>query len=78
MHAGGIIGITVAILILLFLPQRYGTQLVGHAFAPIIAVWLVFNASVGIYNLHRYGGYVLSSINPAHIFEFFLRNDLEG
>lgn len=44
-----IIGVTCAILILLFLIQPFGTSKLGTTYAPIVVVWLSFNFSFGIY-----------------------------
>lgn len=33
--------ITIAILVTLFSAQRYGTEIVGAAFAPILIVWFI-------------------------------------
>jgi K+ transporter len=46
---GAIIGITSGILVLLFAIQPLGVARIGGVFAPIIIVWLLLNASFGIY-----------------------------
>lgn len=38
-----IIGVTCAILVLLFLIQPFGTSKIASSFAPIVIVWLLFN-----------------------------------
>lgn len=50
-----IVGISVAVLVLLFSVQRLGTGKVSAAFAPVITVWLLFNAALGLYNLSTCG-----------------------
>ncbi|KAH0207679.1 putative potassium transporter, partial [Aureobasidium melanogenum] len=44
-----IIGVSCAILVLLFLLQPLGIQKLASCFAPIVIIWLLFNASFGIY-----------------------------
>jgi len=44
-----IIGVSCAILVLLFLLQPLGIQKLASCFAPIVILWLLFNASFGIY-----------------------------
>ena len=44
---GAIDGAAIAILVVLFLAQRFGTAKVGLTFSPIIFVWLVANALIG-------------------------------
>lgn len=48
-----IVGVTCAILILLFLVQPLGVEKISVVFAPIVVVWLTFNAGFGIYNLAK-------------------------
>lgn len=49
-----IVGVTCAILILLFFIQPLGVTKISIMFAPIVIVWLAFNAGFGIYNLSKY------------------------
>ncbi len=49
--AAGVIGVSCAILILLFVFQRLGTSKLGHLFAPIILLWFFANFCIGIYNI---------------------------
>ena len=49
-----VVGVTCAILILLFLLQPLGVTKISVAFAPIVIIWLLFNAGFGIYNLAKY------------------------
>lgn len=49
-----VVGVTCAILILLFLVQPFGVAKLSTGFAPIVMVWLAFNACFGVYNLARY------------------------
>ena len=44
-----IVGVSCAILIVLFLIQPLGTSKIGSMFAPIVIIWLVFNLSFGVY-----------------------------
>lgn len=49
-----IIGVTCAILILLFLVQPLGISRLTMVFSPIVMVWLLLNAGFGVYNLAKY------------------------
>ena len=73
-----IIGITCAILILLFFLQPFGTAKIGTAFAPIVTVWLLFNLASGIYNLAMYDYTVLKAFSPYFAFEYLIRNGHDG
>jgi len=73
-----IVWITVAILVVLFAIQRFGTDKVGYSFAPIILLWLLLIGGVGLYNLIKYDVGVLRSFNPKYIIDYFRRNKKEG
>jgi hypothetical protein len=51
---GAVVGISCAILIVLFLGQRYGTSKVGFTFAPIVFVWFASNVMINLYNIIVY------------------------
>jgi KUP system potassium uptake protein len=72
-----IVLITIIILVLLFIFQRQGTQVVGSVFGPIMVVWFTALALLGITGIMRRPE-VLAGINPAHAFSFFLANGWEG
>jgi K+ transporter len=44
-----IVGVSCASLVLLFMVQPVGIQKLASCFAPIVILWLLFNASFGIY-----------------------------
>ncbi|KAL6893467.1 hypothetical protein ACP4OV_007565 [Aristida adscensionis] len=73
-----IVWITVAILVLLFAIQRFGTDKVGYSFAPIILLWLILIGGVGLYNLVNYDAGVLRAFNPKYIIDYFRRNKKQG
>ncbi|CAG8558828.1 4368_t:CDS:10 [Acaulospora colombiana] len=62
-----------AILIVLFLGQRLGTQRVGVLFAPIVSLWFISLASIGIWNISKYPS-VLKAYNPYYAIDYFIRN----
>lgn len=45
-----IVGITLAILLVLFALQRFGTEFVGKAFGPIMLGWFTFLGIIGVMN----------------------------
>jgi KUP system potassium uptake protein len=54
-----IIGVSCAILIILFVIQPFGTTKIASSFAPIVMIWLLFNFCCGIYNLVKFDHTVL-------------------
>ena len=73
-----IIGVSCAILILLFLIQPLGTSKLATGFAPIVVVWLLFNAVFGIYNLAVMDHSVLKAFSPYFAGAFLVRNGEDG
>ncbi|KAJ3579906.1 hypothetical protein NPX13_g657 [Xylaria arbuscula] len=68
-----IVGTTSGILILLFAIQPLGLTKLASCFAPVVIVWLGFNASFGIYNLVNYDHSVLKAFSPYYAIHFFIR-----
>uniref|UniRef100_A0A1J3DIL1 Potassium transporter n=1 Tax=Noccaea caerulescens TaxID=107243 RepID=A0A1J3DIL1_NOCCA len=73
-----VVGVSVAILILLFAFQRFGTDKVGFSFAPIILVWFSFLTGIGLFNLFKHDITVLKALNPLYIIHYFQRNGKKG
>ena len=68
-----VIPIAAAILIALFLFQRRGTEGVGRLFGPIIAVWFVVLAALGVYGIASNPG-VLWALSPVPGVLFLISN----
>ncbi|KAI9401020.1 hypothetical protein POPTR_001G069650v4 [Populus trichocarpa] len=73
-----VVGISIAILIVLFSVQRLGTDKVGFAFAPVILLWFSFITGIGLYNLFKYEIGVLRAFNPKYMIDYFKRNGKQG
>ncbi|KAL5561520.1 hypothetical protein UlMin_031267 [Ulmus minor] len=69
-----IVWISVVILIVLFMVQRFGTDKVGYTFAPVLSLWFVLIGGIGIYNFIKYDPTILKAINPIYIINYFKRN----
>jgi KUP system potassium uptake protein len=72
-----VIPLSIAILIALFAMQSRGTGRVGAFFGPIILVWFVALAAVGIVRIAEHPD-VLAAFNPLHGLTFLLQNGLIG
>lgn len=72
--AGRIVWLAVAILIILFMFQRFGTEKVGYTFAPILCLWFVLIAGIGVYNFVIYDIAIFRALNPMYIVSYFQRN----
>ncbi len=72
-----IVPITVAVLLLVFMAQRYGTAQVGKVFGPITILWFASLSVIGVFNiLHE--PEVLQAINPVWALRFFLDHGPHG
>ncbi|KAK4441748.1 Potassium transporter 5 [Sesamum alatum] len=69
-----IVWTSIAILVCLFMVQRFGTDKVGYSFAPIICVWFSLIAGIGVHNFIKYDPSVIKAINPKYIVDYFRRN----
>jgi KUP system potassium uptake protein len=67
-----VLPITVGILVALFALQPFGTAKIGRAFGPIMMVWFVTMAALGIWGIAKHPG-VLYAVNPLHGLNY-LRN----
>ncbi|MFO0547509.1 MAG: KUP/HAK/KT family potassium transporter [Polyangiaceae bacterium] len=72
-----IIPLTVAILLGLFAVQKRGTTTIGRVFGPIMVVWFITLASLGIYHIVKVPG-VLSAFDPRYAVQFFVANKGHG
>lgn len=68
---------TLSILIILFCFQFKGTEKIGHFFGPIIAVWFISLAVLGVIGIAKYPG-VLAALNPWFGIRFLLSNGFES
>jgi KUP system potassium uptake protein len=65
-----IIPLTCVILATLFMVQRFGTAGVGRVFGPVMSVWFVTIAGLGLVQVVEYPA-VLGAIDPRHAIRFF-------
>lgn len=68
-----IILITVAVLIVLFAVQRGGTGRVGAVFGPVMTVWFIVIAVLGVTAILQYPR-VLSALNPGYALSFIFHH----
>ena len=68
-----VIPIAVIIIVGLFLIQHRGTGAIGSVFGPVMAVWFVVLAVLGLAQIVRHPN-VLMAINPGHAVSFFAHN----
>src|SRR5271167_2115991 len=59
----------VAILLGLFAAQRFGTEKIGRAFGPVMGLWFLVLAALGIASISHHPG-VIAAIDPRHAVRF--------
>ncbi len=67
----------VVILLCLFIAQPFGTERIGKAFGPVMAVWFAALAVLGIGGIARHPS-VLAAVNPVHAMHYLLTGGLTG
>ncbi|KAK2734702.1 hypothetical protein FQN57_001472 [Myotisia sp. PD_48] len=75
---GMVIGVTDAVLVLLFCIQPLGITKITFAFSPVVIIWLGLNAVFRVYNLAKYDAGVFRAFNPLYAFESLVRNGQSG
>jgi len=60
-----VVGISCAILAILFWLQKSGTKRIGHVFGPIMLVWFLTLAGLGLWHLVQHPA-VLRALNPVY------------
>ncbi|MGH8274679.1 MAG: potassium transporter Kup [Gammaproteobacteria bacterium] len=65
-----VIPITIVILIALFVFQRFGTAKIGSVFGPIMTLWFLAIAALGVYGILQ-DPRVCLALNPAYAIRFF-------
>ncbi|MDH2068980.1 low affinity potassium transporter Kup [Pantoea sp. GD03673] len=66
-----IVPMSIAVLTLLFAIQKHGTGMVGKLFAPVMLIWFLVLAILGVMGIMRNPD-VLHALNPAYAVQFFL------
>jgi KUP system potassium uptake protein len=72
-----IVPLTVAVLFGLFWVQKRGTARIGGVFGPVMIVWFVTIAVLGIVQIVHFPS-VLTAVHPMHAVRFFARHGIHG
>ncbi|RYE78694.1 MAG: potassium transporter Kup, partial [Oxalobacteraceae bacterium] len=68
-----VVPLTIAVLLVLYSVQKHGTAGIGRFFGPIMIVWFIVLAVMGIINIVQ-APVILQALNPWHAIEFMVRN----
>jgi KUP system potassium uptake protein len=72
-----VLPLTCAILVALFAIQRRGTGSIGKLFGPVMMVWFLTLAALGLYHIAQRPE-ILGALSPHHGVAFFLRHGIHG
>ncbi len=72
-----VVPITLAVLALLFAVQRFGTARVGRVFGPVMCLWFLALAAIGLWNA-VISPEVLKAFNPWWAVQFFMEHGWAG
>ncbi|HWI24685.1 MAG TPA: potassium transporter Kup [Lysobacter sp.] len=72
-----VLPVTIGVLVVLFATQRFGTDVVGKAFGPVILAWFAALAAIGIHNIAG-NVEVLHALNPWWGLRFFAIHGWHG
>jgi KUP system potassium uptake protein len=72
-----VVPIAIVILLSLFVIQSRGTERIGFLFGPVMVVWFVTIALLGVRWISQ-DFHVLSAFNPIHAVQFFATNGFHG
>nr|BAO53206.1 potassium transporter [Cryptomeria japonica] len=78
LNQDAVVGISAVILLLLFLVQRFGTGKVSFMFSPVMIIWFITNALIGIYNIIKHYPAAFKGLNPYYIVYFFQKQQKGG
>ncbi len=66
------------ILVALFMVQRSGTHRVASLFGPVMALWFLTLAALGVLHLVSDGLFILRAVNPYYAARFLIQNGFVG
>lgn len=72
-----VIPVTIFVLTMLFLVQRFGTGRIGVVFGPVIFIWFIVLGVLGIYGISL-NPEVLWAVSPTYAMEFIIRNGMDA
>ncbi|PRW58025.1 Potassium transporter family isoform C [Chlorella sorokiniana] len=75
---GTVVGISIAILVLLFALQSFGTHRVSNIFSPIVLLWFTANAAIGAWNISKHGASAFQALSPHYMYYYWSGRSYEA
>ena len=73
-----VLAVAAGILVALFSVQRTGTHRVASLFGPVMALWFLTLAALGVLHLATDGLFILRAVNPYYAGRFLIENGFVG
>ncbi|KAH3661581.1 hypothetical protein OGAPHI_006429 [Ogataea philodendri] len=70
--------VSCAILIVLFISQRFGSGKLSILFSPIVSVWLVCLFVNGVISVHKYHPAIMRALNPYYAVHFLNKHGVDS
>ncbi|XP_061988936.1 potassium transporter 3 [Rosa rugosa] len=78
LHDGVVVLIACVLLVGIFILQHRGFHKLGFIFSPILILWILLIAGVGIYNIIEWNPRMYQALSPYYIYIFFKRTGRDG
>ncbi|CAN1300438.1 Potassium transporter 3 [Linum perenne] len=66
------------LLVSLFVLQYQGTHKVAFIFSPVMLLWLLSSAALGVYNIILWNPRIYKALSPIYIYKFFRLTGIDG
>ena len=67
-----VVGIIIAIISLIFIFQQFGTKIVGGTFGPIMFIWFLMLAVLGVNEVMKYPQ-IINAVNPKYAYDLLVK-----
>lgn len=75
---GMVFAVSCVLLVCLFVMQHRGTDKVSSMLSPVMILWLLSIAAIGVYNILVWNQSVLRALSPSYICKFFHYTGKDG
>ncbi|DBA78608.1 TPA: Potassium transporter, variant 2 [Trebouxia sp. C0004] len=66
-----VVGISVAVIVVIFCLQRLGSSRIGFLYSPVLITWFLVNATIGVYNIIKWQPDIFKAVSPSYAVRYF-------
>ncbi|CAI0414739.1 unnamed protein product [Linum tenue] len=77
-YTGIMVALAGVLLLSLFVLQYQGTHKVAFIFSPVVLLWLLSIAALGVYNIMHWNPRIYEALSPIYIYRFFRLTGIDG